>query len=341
MATLKTKVTELSTGLGMLGYQSAEQAIDDRPQSMVSVTPELWDMLQIAYRGGGLSVEFETAFENGRRFLESAKGLRGRVPIRIEWKGSHKNPGDEALPVDLRVDHVYLISCKYLSKILHNSSPVRLFEHLLRGNIVTAAKDWFHETAPTQYQSFYESTVQACDLAGSMPAKVIDLSGADRKLFQSKFSTKWPQPVQSSYQEMCDSVSSQTAVIWNRRLSNKTERLNLLWRLLRMGSAPYFILGANYSEALALMIATPWDFDQRYILQDFIVTAGQAGQPTVNWQAQITDRFSNSINEIFGHVEIRWSHGRFCGPPEAKVYLDTDHRLVPGYWSIGENSSLL
>lgn len=335
MATLKTKVTELSTGLGMLGYQSAKQAIDDRPQSMVSVTPELWDTLQTAYHGGGLLTEFETAFENGRRFLESAKGLRGRIPERIEWKGSHKNPGDEALPVDLRVDHVYLVSCKYLSKILHNSSPVRLFEHLLRGNIVTVAKDWFNETAPTEYQNFYEATLQACDLVEfNLPKLVINLSGVDRRLFQSKFLIKWPESVQSAYQAMCNSVSSQTALLWNERLSNKTERLNMLWRLLRMGSAPYFILGANKTEALTLMITTPWDWDQRYTLQDFTVVAAQAGQPTVNWQAQITDRFSNSTTEINGHVEIRWSHGRFCGPPEAKIYLDIDHRLVPGYWPI-------
>lgn len=35
--------------------------------------------------------------------------------------------------------------------------------------------------------------------------------------------------------------------------------------------------------------------------------------------------------EVAGHVEIRWSHGRFGGHPEAKVYLDTPHAQVPGY----------
>lgn len=32
-----------------------------------------------------------------------------------------------------------------------------------------------------------------------------------------------------------------------------------------------------------------------------------------------------------GHVEIRWSHGRFAQNPEAKVYLDAAHHDVPGY----------
>ena len=37
-----------------------------------------------------------------------------------------------------------------------------------------------------------------------------------------------------------------------------------------------------------------------------------------------------------GHVEVRWSHGRFCGPPEAKVYLDTPHADVPGYFPLDD-----
>ena len=36
-----------------------------------------------------------------------------------------------------------------------------------------------------------------------------------------------------------------------------------------------------------------------------------------------------------GHVEVRWSHGRFSGNPEAKVYLDTAHAAVPGYHPLG------
>ena len=38
--------------------------------------------------------------------------------------------------------------------------------------------------------------------------------------------------------------------------------------------------------------------------------------------------------EVGGHVEVRWSHGRFGGLPEAKVYLDTPHARVPGYFPL-------
>jgi len=55
--------------------------------------------------------------------LRADNGLRNRLPISIEWKGSQRAPGDEVAPIDLRVDHVYLVSCKYLSTILVNASP--------------------------------------------------------------------------------------------------------------------------------------------------------------------------------------------------------------------------
>ena len=51
----------------------------------------------------------------------------------IEWKGAHRAPGDEVVPADLRVDHVYLVSCKYLSRIVVNASPHHLFDRLLAG----------------------------------------------------------------------------------------------------------------------------------------------------------------------------------------------------------------
>jgi len=40
------------------------------------------------------------------------------------------------------------------------------------------------------------------------------------------------------------------------------------------------------------------------------------------------------VRQVGGHVEIRWSHGQFGGNPEAKVYLDTPHNDVPGYFRL-------
>ncbi len=105
----------------------------------------------------------------------------------------------------------------------------------------------------------------------------------------------------------------------------------MLWRLLRIGSAPYFVLGASASSSLRLRIATPWDWQQSFELRDFAVWADSAGQPVIRWRATVWSQAESIERRVDGHIEIRWSHGRFAQPPEAKVYLDTPHHEVPGY----------
>jgi hypothetical protein len=105
----------------------------------------------------------------------------------------------------------------------------------------------------------------------------------------------------------------------------------MLWRLLRIGSAPYFVLGSSPGGPLRLRIATPWDWRQEFRLTEFDVAAEAAGQPRVGWRALVRQRHTGLQRLVTGHVEIRWSHGRFAGPPEAKVYLDSPHAEVPGY----------
>ena len=51
----------------------------------------------------------------------------------------------------------------------------------------------------------------------------------------------------------------------------------------------------------------------------------------MKWAATYDDRLAGTRGIVEGHIEIRWSHGKFCGPPEAKVYLDTALFDIPGY----------
>ena len=105
----------------------------------------------------------------------------------------------------------------------------------------------------------------------------------------------------------------------------------MLWRLLRVGSAPYFVLGSSAARSLRLRIATSWDWRRQYRLVSFGMEPQSGGQPRVGWEAIVRDRVSHALHVVAGHIEVRWSHGRFGGLPEAKGYLDTPHHLVPGY----------
>ena len=108
----------------------------------------------------------------------------------------------------------------------------------------------------------------------------------------------------------------------------------MLWRIVRLASAPYFVLGTGPSASLRLRVATPWDWNQAFELRRFEVVSEPGGQARVGWRASVRDRSTAAEHELVGHVEVRWSHGRFGGHPEAKVYLDTPHSLVPGYFPL-------
>ena len=402
MPSERTTVTELGTALGMLGFGGIDEAVRSRTPVMHSLSPEVWDRLARLRTGGAYDPEFHAAWENGRAFLAAHDGLRGRLPAVVEWKGTGRAPGDEVAPIDLRVDHVYLVSCKYLSNILFNVSPAHVFDDLLTGGSARgrAARegspgggDWYAEVAPAEYQALYEVVRRAVAQGGfagasvreparavvhasrgpgspsavslpglgdvrvgpgdtdgavaadserglllterNLPERASDLTAEQRDTLGRSLRGGWPDGAKASYDRLSAAVAAASVRRWETAMNaGRGAGESMLWRLLRVGSAPYFVLGSSAARSLRLRIATSWDWRQRYALGAFTITAQAGGQPRVGWAARVRDRATHQTHEVAGHIEVRWSHGRFGGPPEAKGYLDTPHHLVPGYFTL-------
>jgi hypothetical protein len=393
----RTAVTELGTGLGMLGIAGIDDAVRSRTPVMRSLSPEMWERLDGLRAGGAYDAEFHAAWANGQAFLTAADGLRGRLPQVIEWKGTGRAPGDEVVPADLRVDHVYLVSCKYLSKILFNVSPASIFDSLLFGGagrgtragreILPSGGDWFAEVAPDEYQALYESVRLAAGGAGGvaaslaprpsprpegpglrpaavalpglgsaddaagpaadgpgdpmappalpeLPPRPIDLTVPQREALRRWLAQGWPSGAKELYTALSGAVARASTHRWEVALEERGGAGEaMLWRLLRIGSAPYFVLGSA-ERPLRLRIATSWDWRQQFELVALTMEGQAGGQPRVGWEAVVRERTSRAIHPVVGHIEVRWSHGRFGGLPEAKGYLDTPHHLVPGYFPL-------
>jgi hypothetical protein len=107
------------------------------------------------------------------------------------------------------------------------------------------------------------------------------------------------------------------------------------WRLLRIGNAAYFLLGADAKRSLRLRVASPWDWRQAFEFLDLDIRPASAGQPQVDWSVVYRERATALTRTVEGHVEVRWSHGRFAQPPEAKIYLETPTDEIPGYFALG------
>ena len=332
MASLLTEVTEVVTGLGTLGASEPSEllAMPGPPDAMVGVSSQTWDRITGAWAQRRHHGAFLAAFNNGRALLRAGDGLRGRPPALVEWKGPHRDPADHPVPADLRIDHVYLVSCKYLSKVLHNTSPRALFERCLAGDPAPRGGDWFAEVAPAQHQHHYEELRRLIDGGERLPSDVNMLDSADRAVLAGAREVG-SERITAAYAELAEAVARESARRWNAALDTPARRRSMLWRLLRLSAAPYFVLGTGSGENLRIRVATPWDWTRTWDLEEFSVEPEPAGQPRVSWSAAVCDTGDGPSVVVRGHVEIRWSHGRLGGSPEAKVYLDSPHRGVPGY----------
>jgi hypothetical protein len=149
----------------------------------------------------------------------------------------------------------------------------------------------------------------------------------------------YPDEAQDLYRALCGRVSSESAERWRKNVTDQRFGERLAWRLLRIGNATYFLLGADAKRSLRLRVASPWDWRQTFEFLDLDIRAGKAGQPQVDWSVIYRHRATARTHTVEGHVEVRWSHGRFAQPPEAKIYLDTPTDEIPGYFPLTTDSA--
>lgn len=333
MADDKTAITELATALGCLDFGTPGWAVLQRPAELL-VDDDAWSQLERGLHDPRLAELADRAFDNGVAFAHHPDALAGRRPRRIEWTGGRRPPGDQVIPADLRIDRVFLVSCKYSSRVLHNAAPARLFDHLLLATDGHDRSDWYSAVAPVEHARLASAAALAvgCSFPSLDPAEA---SVADRRRLRDALRAlpgrRWPDGVDDHYAALCERVSVESAVRWRATAATRGSQELLLWRLLRLASAPYFVVGVHGDDVIRLRIDTPWDWRQAFELRRFDIEPAGVGQPQVRWAATVRDLAADVERMVEGHVEIRWSHGRFGAPPEAKVYLDTPHAEVPGY----------
>ena len=334
MSAKLTLITEIVTGVGMLPGALLETVFQGpcRLDQLQGVDPETWNELCALWAEGTYAAAFESAFAHGRYFLSAPGGLRGRPPVKVEWKGPHKPPEHDPLPADLRVDDVYIVSCKNDSKVLSNPSPRALFRSALRSDALKGT-DWYGEIAPEEYNALYAACVSMAGFWG-FPDSPLGLTKPQRDQLKRQFRRKWPVELGGEVAAFNSAVSQRSASALNAVISTKADREHFYWRLLRLHSAPYFILGTQPSGPIRLRVLTPWDFRRKYRFAGLKVVADDVGQPQISWSAAFVDHEQDVEINTRGHVEIRWSHGKFCGAPEAKIYLDTPHVDACGYQAI-------
>ena len=328
------QVTEVGTAIG-LRHSSLETALDLDPTKVgiEDLDAGTWDRVRNVLRTGKRLGLLKMAFANGRFLKEHV--LRGKEVEAVRWRGATRLTS----PVDIWVDESFLISCKYRSKVLHNASPYTLFKSLLgvveQAPVRTA--NWYAAVAPKEYQKYYEAFARATGF--DLPAKPEDLDLHQRVLLaQSQVAGK----VASAAVKFSDAVSTASSSVWKQTLAGINSPQPFILRMLRVTTEPYYILGVSVSgKPIRVKVMSASEWLALYPAARLIVSPRLGSrQPVVEWEAEIEDRHGR-VHRALGHVEIRWSHGKFRGAPEAKVYLDTPLSKVPGHTVlVGEQGEL-
>jgi len=337
VATDKTRLTELATAVGLVWEPSDAWPEGLERLDVPGLDPAVWHpaVLPATAVGSTRRDLLLRALENGRAFREHV--LDGRRPRQIEWLGAAHSVWTSDIPRDLTVDGVWFIQAKYDSTCVLNTSPGSLVDDLLVDHTREARHSWYEEVALDQLQRFYDHirTTEAAGPSGiDLPADVRDLDRAAKAVLKSHMRARPATEAEAaSYTELCRAVSIETTLRWRHHLDGATlpQRTQMLFRLLRISGGPYWLLGTKGHEPIRLRVADTRSWREQYELKSFTVLDAHAGQPQVDWRADIVDRRSRARHVVDGFCEMRWSHGKLQGNPECKVQVTTPLADIPGY----------
>jgi len=201
----------------------------------------------------------------------------------------------------------------------------------------TRGENWFIKKAPVEYEEFYV----ACDGPAQTGYATVAVysekcrSKEKRKAFAAHAAKAVKKPVvAAAYKAMCKAVSERSAAVINEKIAklkakakgkNLAEALkNQVWEIFRVNSEPYFLCGTEKKDkkkhSFAIRIPGKDEWTTNYKILDVTAEARDAGQPEILVSFSIRDNAGNKDLVFSVRYEIRWSHGKFNGNPEAKIY---------------------
>jgi hypothetical protein len=131
--------------------------------------------------------------------------------------------------------------------------------------------------------------------------------------------------------KMCHRVASDSAQIFNEYLQvslNSSSKNSIIDKIIkdlfRLDSVEYIVAGVSAGKEFAVRVPSIDDFRQEWEIRSIKAVADLSRKQSV---VNIIVAYRNKANKTAEytnkfHVEIRWSHGKFCGSPEAKLYKD-------------------
>jgi hypothetical protein len=344
MPTAKTECTELSVGFGLLGIE-----------------PGGLSATQIAYLfSGSLPYEKYTSYMQEyhsnpylyARFINVGLQLRNSYPLfanlsQITWSGPQQQAATTSASKDLFAANVP-VSIKNESNVVLNPSPYNLFVTIPSGSMpASQAQNWYEHTDSQEIQNLYSFVRNHANL--HLPVVYSEFeqkaSKTDRIALQTSirnFQGNDKAEFSRLYTQMCRTVASISADDFNQNLQNTMSTNirssvleNIIKQFFRVNAVPYILTGVDDRRSFALRIPDITEWKQNWRFISLVATPDLTrGQSVVDLCMTLEQKDSRQIHELPFHVEIRWSHGKFCGNPEAKLYKEFIWSSVPFFTNV-------
>lgn len=256
----------------------------------------------------------------------------------VTWTGKEKLKDYGAVGHDLIIDALDLrISVKENAQLFQNPSPFKVFEKWPKGVFEQSRdSDWFIHTALEELNNYYLKC-SGVKFSGfkDITSYYQNVSGKGER---KKFSTYVAQlhsssnaAVLSAYDQLCRKVSDRSAEIFNsnitasltggnKQLSKNKTLAKLFAFYFRLDSNRYTLCGTENSTSFAVEVSDLKNWEENFEIVGVKAQGLTRGQPEVLLNFEFLDKKSQNKFSRKIRSEVRWSHGKFCGNPEAKLY---------------------
>lgn len=294
-------------------------------------------------------IKTKSGILKNKALFESGKAIREEIlknginSFKINWTAPEQMGGMESVAKDLEISPInWRISIKENANVFINSSPITAFIDLPKGNYGQKVRgyDWFLNTAPEEIQYYYE----ACGGSDFNHISTIEdyykkVKGSQRKKFSEHVANlhKINNPkVLQRYQELCNKVSEESARIFNENFlqfekerKNKNRLTPIFHFFFKINGVSYYLIGSEGGNPLTIHLPSSSEWTKKYEFLSIEALPNCAGQPEVILKFKFKDKIDSKEFEIPLKIEVRWSHGKFCGNPEAKVYKQWSYKELP------------
>jgi len=342
MPSAKTETSELSVAFGILGldptYFYPQSEIELRFNG--SLSEEKYEAFRKEYKRD--TELYERLLRVGR--IMSDRHIPFKQADVVQWTGPFRQASTTSVAKDLLVANTP-VSVKTESNVVANLSPANMMVNLPGGTAHSSREEnWYLTTQSEEFQELYAfvrgMSPEVQDLPEDIRSFEEQASRKDRNRIQKilkECSESEKKAFTKRYRELCHRVAEKSADLFNQNLtaslstgSRKAVLENLARWFFRLNAVQYVLCGIDRKDEFALVVPDLTSWLREWYLADVAATPDiTRGQSVVDFDVVYRRKKDRSEHRAPYHAEIRWSHGRFSGAVESKLYKDFAWRDLP------------